>query len=403
MADCMGLISRNKHIIKIILSIIICVVVILYSYNSFSFSKNICFKCHKRSQFAGKVIHPPVAKGECVVCHNPHCSKYKGLLRYKEAELCYSCHKKEKQIFTNGIEHEPVRKGQCLTCHNPHSSNFSYLINGKLSNRCFKCHKKLIRHFAYIHPPFRNGNCIACHDPHHANNSLLLKASADDICFSCHKKIKMLKVHKGFPCNNIGDCLSCHSPHGSNNKYMMRKYLHKPYKESCSICHKKGKVTAEDCLRCHKDISKKLLSIHNHLLGAHGNGCIICHSPHAGDSKFLLRAPQVLLCRKCHEDTYERNQDSLYVHPNISNCAECHQVHGSSRLAMLKEDGNKVCTRCHETQGKFTHPIGAQARDPRTGQEMTCVTCHHPMGTNYKYELKLSGKEDLCIQCHRNY
>ncbi len=368
-------------------------------------SSSRCFKCHAKKNFTGRVIHPPVARGNCIVCHNPHCSKFKGLLRYKEADLCYRCHRKDKKLFAEGIEHEPVRKGNCLACHSPHASNTANLIKGRIADRCFACHKNLKRHFKYSHPPFQKGKCIICHDPHHADNSLLLRAKADTICFSCHKKAKMLKVHVGFPVKNkIGDCLSCHNPHGSSSKYLMRRFLHEPYKKNCSICHgASGKVTASKCLKCHKDISHRLLSIHNHLLGAHGNGCIICHSPHAGDTKNLLRAPQVLLCRKCHEDTYERHQDSLYVHPDINNCANCHQVHGSSRLAMLQQDGNKVCTRCHKEQGKFTHPIGPNIRDPRTGQEMTCVTCHHPMGTNYKNELKLSGKEDLCIQCHRNY
>jgi predicted CXXCH cytochrome family protein len=28
------------------------------------------------------------------------------------------------------------------------------------------------------------------------------------------------------------------------------------------------------------------------------------------------------------------------------------------------------------------------------------VSCHNPHGTNFKGQLKLSGQEDLCVQCH---
>jgi predicted CXXCH cytochrome family protein len=70
---------------------------------------------------------------------------------------------------------------------------------------------------------------------------------------------------------------------------------------------------------------------------------------------------------------------------------------------MLKDGGNKTCSRCHETQGKFTHPIGEKVLDPRSGQMVACVSCHNPMGTDFRYNLKLSGTKDLCIQCHRTY
>jgi predicted CXXCH cytochrome family protein len=78
-------------------------------------------------------------------------------------------------------------------------------------------------------------------------------------------------------------------------------------------------------------------------------------------------------------------------------------VHGSNRRAMLKLDGNAICSQCHETQGKFSHPVGEKIRDPRTGQMMTCVSCHNPHGTSFRHQLIMSGQKDLCTQCHQTY
>jgi predicted CXXCH cytochrome family protein len=55
------------------------------------------------------------------------------------------------------------------------------------------------------------------------------------------------------------------------------------------------------------------------------------------------------------------------------------------------------------TQGKFSHPVGDKVIDQRTGQMMTCVTCHDPMGSEHRYHLVMSAKKELCVQCHRSY
>ena len=48
-------------------------------------------------------------------------------------------------------------------------------------------------------------------------------------------------------------------------------------------------------------------------------------------------------------------------------------------------------------------PVGDKVIDQRTGQMMTCVTCHDPMGSPNRYHLVLSAKKELCTQCHRSY
>ncbi len=365
---------------------------------------NVCFQCHQQSLFQGKVVHKPVADGQCSACHNPHVARFKGLLRLAEGPLCYSCHPKQAVSFKQGFIHEPVRRGNCTACHDPHASSVKDLVHKDLARDCLKCHTKLPAKFKYTHEPYAKGQCLACHSPHHAANPLLLKASADTLCRSCHKARDLRQGHRNYP-GPLKDCLTCHNPHGSNRPDLVRNFLHKPYAQGCSSCHKPGKagVSMAVCFKCHPDVKDQMLATHSHISRHKGNSCLNCHSPHAGDDKSLLKGREEQVCAACHQDTMKKFRDSPYKHNNINNCSNCHEPHGSRNLAMLKGNGTAVCARCHKEQRKFTHPIGPKVLDPRTGHPISCVTCHNPMGTDYKFHLVANGNEKLCRLCHRNY
>lgn len=395
--------SREDPImLKFIGLTLLLVVVLSVGPVAAGFAETTCFQCHKRAEFQGKTVHQPVAKGRCSACHSPHVARFKGLLQRSGATLCYGCHKDQATAFGKGIVHQPVSQGQCLTCHDAHASEAKGLLKGRLAGSCFACHKKLEAKYKHTHSPYAKGNCLACHQPHQAARVQLLKSEPDRLCVSCHKRDMVEQAHPNFP-NEVRGCLSCHNPHGSSRKAMVRNVLHKPFKKACTECHGKGGTGTETCLRCHEEIEKEVLAIHGHLLYQEGNSCTACHSPHAGDTASLLKGSQKQICRNCHVDSFNRYRDRLYIHPEPFDCKECHAVHGSNHLAMLKDGGNNTCSRCHETQGKFTHPVGEEVVDQRSGQMVTCVSCHHPMGTDFKYNLKLSGEKDLCIQCHQAY
>ena len=367
-----------------------------------------CFRCHSKAAFTKKVVHKPVAQDKCGICHNPHVARYKGLLQKKVADLCISCHQTEdtKSVQAQeGVTHEPVKDGQCLTCHDPHSSDAKGLLNKKnLADTCLGCHKSLQKKYKYTHSPYAKGECDSCHLPHRSANLQLLKKPANDLCKSCHSQKDIQARHKNFPVK-INGCLTCHDPHGSESKALVRKVLHKPFAENaCNTCHTKDRMGMKTCLGCHENIKKELSSNHNHLTGRTGNVCIVCHSPHAGNSDNLLIGGRIdQICRKCHIDTFKEAQNAPHKHPKSDECTNCHAIHGSNQLAMMKSDGNAVCESCHETQGKFTHPIGNKVIDPRNGQMVSCVSCHYPHGTQFKYNLKFDGAKDLCVHCHRSY
>ncbi len=364
-----------------------------------------CFKCHKRAAFLKAVVHKPVRGGKCAGCHSPHVSRFKGLLNQPAPRLCYSCHAREKTRFSRkGVLHSPVKKGECLACHDPHSSPYRGLLKKGIPSQCLQCHKGMPRKFAHTHAPFQKGECLACHDPHGSSDYRLLKGGDPGICLRCHKdRPSLRKMHLGYALKEM-KCLSCHNPHGSSRKALVRNVLHEPFaQKECGECHNRKDKGPGLCFQCHDDMESAFYTNHNHLLAGGVNPCVSCHSPHASDGKGLLVGREGALCQKCHGYTYGKKEKALYVHPNWDRCTDCHNPHGSSRLAMLHESEDKLCARCHETQGKFTHPVGEKVKDPRNGQPITCVTCHDPMGTMFKYNLKRSGEKDLCIQCHKNY
>jgi predicted CXXCH cytochrome family protein len=368
-------------------------------------ASDVCFSCHDRDTYRNKVVHEPVAKGKCTLCHNPHVAKYKALLQMQVDVLCFSCHPEEKKRFQENKVHRPVRNGECLACHDPHVSGLKGLIRGKLAQRCFECHPQIDQKNKVVHKPFASGECTACHRPHTAENFQLLIVAPQKICLKCHTGESVQAKHANYPATII-NCLSCHNPHSSNRKGLIRNVLHEPFKDGCADCHEKGRkqVGTAKCLECHDELSRNARTLHNHMTESSGNSCVNCHSPHAADRKSLLKGSEKGVCRSCHQDTVERYEAKSYVHKDTAPpCSTCHMVHGSDYMALLKDGGQEVCVQCHERHSTFTHPIGKGVFDPRTGQQMTCISCHNPHGTDYSGNLRLSGEKQLCNQCHKGY
>ena len=388
---------------KLILISLLSLACLHQGFDSQALANGVCFQCHEKVSFSGKVIHEPVKELKCSICHNPHVARHKGLLRSREDKLCYTCHKNEKESFAKGIVHEPVAKGNCSACHAPHASEDRGLIQGKLADACFSCHDKLPQSYSNIHKPFAEGKCTVCHTPHQADNLRLLADKPDALCSSCHKKDEVQKGHPDYP-DSIRDCLSCHNPHGSERTALVRNNLHEPYEKGCAQCHDEPSGTSmATCLKCHENVQKQMLQPRNHLTLHNGNSCLNCHSPHAGDTPSLLKGRERQICASCHEDTMKGHRESLSRHPSIKKCSSCHESHGGRYLSMLRGNGNDVCIQCHEDQGTFTHPVGPEVLDTHTGQMITCVSCHDPMGSEHKYHLVAEGKKALCIRCHRAY
>ncbi len=361
-----------------------------------------CLACHDRAGFEKRYRHQPVARTLCLACHLPHASRYPGLLLRPEPGLCLTCHQQIASALERRHVHSPIRRQGCTPCHAPHAAPRPALLSDRPGRLCRGCHALADQDGRqHFHPPAR-GQCLACHDPHAAGDPDLLRQTGDGLCLSCHETGRLRKTHPGSGPEPRG-CLSCHDPHASPQASLLRRVVHPPLAEGCDTCHEGDTpVPAATCLACHEEIGDEAGKVHTHLTAPPGsNACVQCHSPHAGDTPTMLRAGLERVCAACHPGIPARYQGQESSHALAdATCTDCHEAHGSNRLAMLRADGNAICSQCHETQGTFSHPVGEGVADPRTGQPLTCLTCHDPKGSPFPYQLLADPRRDLCIPCH---
>ena len=120
-------------------------------------------------------------------------------------------------------------------------------------------------------------------------------------------------------------------------------------------------------------------------------------------SRLTFCATQQTLCTSCHFKTGEfadKSRASILTHDGME-CTNCHTPHGSENARYLKSTDVDLCTGCHERAHSSSHPIGPDVIDPRTGEPLTCLSCHKLHGADFEPYLPLSQEVDLCIQCHK--
>jgi predicted CXXCH cytochrome family protein len=117
-----------------------------------------CMKCHAELM-NGLFKHGPVDAGYCIVCHSPHASAQRAVLKKPAWELCTTCHsEKATEVHVVVGKHrpshptrkvrDPMRPGKrltCASCHEPHSAdNMNYYTYGvkTRSEMCDLCHGK---------------------------------------------------------------------------------------------------------------------------------------------------------------------------------------------------------------------------------------------------------------------
>ena len=169
----------------------------------------LCVSCHDKIVPDGaRTVHGPVGRGRCTACHDPHSSDIDDQLVAEIPQLCFGCHNEDQTDHQGRMlravepsfidkslrQHPPFARGDCLLCHDPHASD-----NIRLQRRpyaeafytsfksekyfCLMCHGES----TFTEPrtltatKFRNGNlnlhnrhvdrdkgrgCRACHHQH---------------------------------------------------------------------------------------------------------------------------------------------------------------------------------------------------------------------------------------------
>ncbi len=334
-----------------------------------------CYSCHddkeaKKWQKA-KFQHPPFKKGNCLSCHEPHASKYAGIIRQETPKLCPSCHSLTKWVKRKN-QHPPFEKRFCASCHSPHATDVYNHLRQEPKELCTSCHRNIARQFnlPFKMKPFEEGKCPKCHNPHASNYRKLWQKGpkAEDLCFSCHdgsgSKLNV-KKYKSKPYQmkpfKEGKCLECHYPHGSPAPWLQRisakEYKEGPY-NFCLKCHKRYKEVfsfIEHSTQTNKDSPFQPKAGKGH--------CLNCHRPHGSDYFGLVYKEIISLCTTCHPEDVFRGWNRKVPKPHIA------------------------------------HPVGLNIKDPWRGNYLRCSSCHNPMGTGLP-KLRRKKGDDLCLQCH---
>jgi predicted CXXCH cytochrome family protein len=188
-----------------------------------------CFKCHPEVK-QGKFVHSAVGMG-CENCHQATSEGNKTTVNLiaTGGDLCAMCHEASK----DPVQHGPFKNGQCLTCHDPHCSEFKAETRAATNSLCLACHalrqvqgetvalfgsQKISKadfdaipkieldptqrfgHPWVTHPvaqvadPLHEGekmSCLSCHTPHTSaqENLIVSVKSARNVCFACHQII----------------------------------------------------------------------------------------------------------------------------------------------------------------------------------------------------------------------
>jgi predicted CXXCH cytochrome family protein len=261
-----------------------------------------------------------------------------------------------------------------------------------------------------VHGPVADGECGTCHDPHGSDFPALLPANITETCLTCHETdAAFYRVHKSRAIAT-STCTSCHDPHGSGRKGLMRTNQHQPFASgSCEACHgtltDTSSFTVADtralCERCHREAKDYGQFAFRHNLD-HEGSCNQCHNPHASNVAALLQSSTTTMCNGCHFDEPTRPKPrAAYVTHDGMDCGVCHEPHGADNAKYLKAEDGSFCWPCHEQAHKVSHPVGPNVINARTGEVVTCLSCHQLHGADFDWYLPLDPTRDLCIQCHR--
>ncbi len=377
----------------------------------------VCLDCHDdvASQLALPVEHPPAKGAECSSCHNPHAARDEGLLLERPAILCVSCHAEIAEHLGRPVLHQPVAEGRCTGCHEAHGGSHQGLLLAPGAELCKTCHQDVDgwQGLSNQHSPFRRGRCADCHEPHGSEHARLQTQAGGQACTKCHPtSARFRSDHGGYPVEQA-NCQQCHDPHASPQAGLLQPHAHEPFTEGdCTLCHASAgsaepfalnATQNELCGDCHEDAVRENMTAAFPHVSAGGSGCSACHNPHGGQDSNLLQRETKELCLSCHDPGGGSSGKAghFQTHADLD-CDTCHGPHGAERPVLMVDDSVNLCSMCHSHQHAITHPMGEEARDPRNGQAMDCLSCHGVHEAAADKYLYRDGARELCIGCHKD-
>lgn len=188
-----------------------------------------CIDCHADDTGTAWHSGPHAARGvACTDCHSSHIARDPVLAIATEAEVCFTCHRRQRAEMLRAFSH-PVDEAKmaCTSCHAPHGEAVATsLVRATVNDTCFGCHAEKRGPFLWEHAPAVE-DCGLCHAAHGSNHSGMLTRRGPLLCQSCHTQAGHPAVAydtSGLPAGMpsqflLGqNCMNCHSQvHGSNH------------------------------------------------------------------------------------------------------------------------------------------------------------------------------------------
>ncbi len=337
---------------------------------------NLCLNCHKTGENVPKEgsRHAALDMG-CDTCHVTHKTGERGKREFdfhltKDAPaLCVDCHDMSDPTIAKAHNDQPVAKADCISCHDPHQSNSPHLLqkfphpvftdkdscgtchaapkDGKVvltqadaKSLCLTCHEDKAKAIetAKVQHPGAMGDCTDCHSPHAAKTPGLPKTDGVSICLNCHsdQAEQIKKKHPHQPVAQQG-CATCHAPHGGENQHLLRT-----------------NDTNKLCMECHGPDAKPVRLEAQHVVTIFDGKVKLPEG-------YFARVPR-LPVKYGLGHPVERHPVVDQMDPNditkvrvAVNCASCHQPHASNEPGLLQKDqANNVmfCASCHKNLGQ---------------------------------------------------
>lgn len=185
-----------------------------------------CASCHEDKTKA-KAVHSAIAMG-CTTCHEVKTEGETTTVNLTAAKdaLCFTCHEQSK----DDTQHQPYAKGQCVVCHDPHTSDYPKQVRGDVNVLCLQCH-------AVQRPQGDTMTLLGNQTISTADFRTFPKIVADPSVRTGHPFTKhpMAKVADPLRGNEPMSCLSCHQPHSSQQEKLAQTA--KPGVDLCDSCH----------------------------------------------------------------------------------------------------------------------------------------------------------------------
>jgi hypothetical protein len=186
-------------------------------------------------------------------------------------------------------------------------------------------------------------------------------------CAKCHAlQVKMLTWDGGKHATEVG-CLDCHPQHPPEKDNTVA---------ACDSCHQgRPHYTVEDCLQCHADPHRPLVTLCDPAKPAR-TACLSCHAEVGKQMEAAAGLHAKLFCTRCHER-----------HGSMPGCLDCHQPH-------LRSQPPAACMICHPPHRP------QQVKTVSWVPTSYCTACHSKAGRELEQSMTNHGVLE-CVFCHK--